>query len=204
MPQMKDSMQFQTVQNEKGEVNAQLEGPKLAFRSLLDSGATFPTLHTEDFLRLSIYPTQYACQSVNAMKTAAGVVNARVYELFVCVLDNNGGHLVHLDDPVFPIGPTYLGSLCPVVESVVPLQMDENGIEKDCRLSGLLPFLAYYVSRIPTKNFLRFGEDRNDVLGHHRIPGQKKWDISFGHILSRNLLVPEDRFDNPRTTFWHR
>ena len=204
MPQLQHATEWPSAKDRHGNVNTQTEGPKLAFRSLLDSGATFPTLHTEDLLKVGVDKQQYACQSVTALSTAAGIVKTRIFELYVCVLDHKGLQLVDESDPVFPIAPKYLGSLCPVVESAVALQIDANGVETDVRLSGLLPFVACYVTCAPTRNILWLGEDRNDVLGQHRMPGQKKWDISFGHKFSNGLNIPEDRYDNPLTTFEHR
>lgn len=71
------------------------------------------------------------------------------------------------------------------------------------RLSGMIPFLACYISSVPTRNLLLLGEDRNDVVGAHKTPGQRKWDISNSHAL------PEDynewhNYDNPRITYSHR
>jgi hypothetical protein len=69
-------------------------GPRLSFRCLLDSGATLPSLHTLDLYNLGIKPVQYEAQSVIRMVTANGGKVVRVFELFVCVLDEDGKQLV--------------------------------------------------------------------------------------------------------------
>ncbi|KAL0935008.1 uncharacterized protein CTRU02_209599 [Colletotrichum truncatum] len=43
------------------------------------------------------------------------------------------------------------------------------------RLSGLLPFKCCYVQSTPGLKAIWLGEDRRDVLGAHRMPGQMRW-----------------------------
>lgn len=43
------------------------------------------------------------------------------------------------------------------------------------RLSGLLPVKCCYVQATPSLRALWLGEDRRDVLGAHRMPGQMRW-----------------------------
>lgn len=64
-----------------------------------------------------------------------------------------------------------------------------------------MPFVACYVSSTPGRNTLFLGEDRNDVLGSHRMPGQKKWAIEVPPI---DPALPDDRYGNPHITFRHR
>lgn len=187
--------------NDPTRVDCQNDGPRLAFRSLLDSGATFPSLHTEDLISLGIDGQMYGAQCVDLMNTAAGPARARVFEMFVCVLDNDGRQLIDPNNAVYPLSHAYLGGLCPVVENIVPLKHDANGLQIAQRLSGMLPFVACYVSSAPTRDFLFLGEDRNDVLGSHRMPGQKKWSIEIGPIPAG---LPFDRYGNPKVTFNHR
>jgi hypothetical protein len=65
----------------------------------------------------------------------------------------------------------------------------------------MLPFVACYVASAPTRNVLYLGEDRNDVLGWHRMPGQKKWCIEKNPT---EQGLPFNRYDNPHITFRHR
>lgn len=186
-----------------GRVFCQEAGPKQAFRSLLDSGATYPSLYTADFQKLLIDEQNYACQSVASCNTANGTVNARLFELFVCVLDNEQKQLVDENHSAWPYHAKYLGGLCPVVEVSVAPSYDEQGREQTLRLSGMLPFVACYLSSTPTRSTLFLGEDRKDVLGSHRVPGQRKWDIA----MPAGPPIPSitwERYQDPKTTFSHR
>ncbi|KUJ23871.1 uncharacterized protein LY89DRAFT_726923 [Mollisia scopiformis] len=182
-------------------VDCQQDGPRLCYRSMMDSGATFPTLHNEDLVALGISSQDYGAQSMAMVQTAAGPSYTRMWELFVCVLDENGKQLVNAFDAVYPLSHHYLGGLCPVMNSLTNLQYDEQGIEIPARLSGMVPFTACYVSSTPTRNYMFLGEDRNDVLGSHRMPGQKKWAIEMDAI---EPGMPFDRYGNPKTSFNHR
>ncbi|KAL2060650.1 hypothetical protein VTL71DRAFT_9291 [Oculimacula yallundae] len=196
-----NSEQYQRHPTDPTLVNCQSDGPRLSYRSMLDSGATFPSLHEEDFDDLNINTAFYAAQSVSEILTANGVVSSRVFELFVCVLDNEGKQLVDQNNAVYPLSHKYLGGLCPVVQCITPLRISPTGIPIASRLSGILPFVASYVSSTPTRNILYLGEDRNSVLGSHRMPGQRKWSIELGPIIPG---IPFDRYGDPKIRFSHR
>jgi hypothetical protein len=104
-----------------GKVDCGSAGPKLAFKLMLGSGATYPTLHQEDLVNWGVDPTWYAAQTVQSFDSANGSVTSRIYELYVCVLDDNAKHLVDPNDAVWPFNHKYLGSLCPVAQSPQPL-----------------------------------------------------------------------------------
>ncbi|KAK2749023.1 hypothetical protein CKAH01_06520 [Colletotrichum kahawae] len=53
--------------------------------------------------------------------------------------------------------------------------IDEAGGRDYGRLSGLLPVKCCYVQATPSLGALWLGEDRRDVLGAHRMPGQMRW-----------------------------
>ena len=186
-------------------MNCQDAGPRHAFRSLLDSGATYPSLYRADLQKLAIDENMYACQAVQEMSTANGRVTSRIFELFVCVLDNDNKQLVKADDPSVPYAANYLGGLCPVVENNRIMNFDVHGRETGVRLSGMLAFVACYVSSAPSMDMLFLGEDRNDVLGTYRIPGARRWHID----LTPDQRPREDaeetfrRWGNPRIAFLH-
>jgi hypothetical protein len=136
------------------------------------------------------------------MVTANGEKVVRVFELFVCVLDKDGKQLVDKNDPVYPHAPYYLGSMCPVAEIEGEVQYDEQGRQICLRLSGMLPFAACYVASAPTRDGIHLGEDRNDVLGSHKMPGQKKWSLEEPTLPSEDL--PDDHYGRPKITFSHR
>jgi hypothetical protein len=187
-----------------GSVYCQESGPKQAFRSILDSGATFPSLYKADFAKLMIDEQNYAAQSVEVLNTANGVIYGRLYELFVSVLDEQQRQLVDENHCAHPYHAKYLGGLCPVVEAQGSLEYDAEGREVSTRLSGLVPFLACYVSSAPTRNTLFLGEDRKDVLGSHRVPGGRKWDIHLptGPPPGNDEVLL--KYGDPKTTFSHR
>ena len=186
-----------------GRVWCQEAGPKQVFRSLLDSGATYPSLYKGDFHKLMIDEQNYAAQSVDMLGTANGTVISRVFELFVCVLDEQQKQLVDENHCAWPYHAKYLGGLCPVTELPGSIAYDPQGREITLRLSGLLPFVACYFSSTPTRNTIFLGEDRKDVLGSHRMPGQRKWDISIPPPppMSNDVWA---KYGDPKTTFSHR
>jgi hypothetical protein len=49
------------------------------------------------------------------------------------------------------------------------------------------------------------GENRNDVLGDHRMHANKKWDISIPyHVEGEESQMPDEHYGNPKITFVHR
>jgi hypothetical protein len=188
---------------EDGMVACQKEGPRLCYNSLLDSGATFPSLHTQDFIDLGINPMFYSAQTLETSQTANGLIVSRSYEMYVTVMDDSGYDLVDPKDPVWPMAAKSLGGLCPVVECVDMPTKTPEGLDINHRLSGMLPFLACYISSVPTRNMIFLGEDRNDVLGAYRTMGQKRWDISFPHEVPGPRAAKLRLWGNPYLTFKH-
>ncbi|KAI9743614.1 MAG: hypothetical protein M1818_002930 [Claussenomyces sp. TS43310] len=196
----------QWLASHDGRVYCQQEGPRLVFASLLDSGATFPSLHPADFPLLGIDPALYSAQSIEECITANGNAYMKCFEMYVTVVDEECKDLVDPDDAVWPYHGKYIGGLCPVLQVVglehgAPAQTAE-GFEYNHRLSGLLPFVACYTSLCPTINTVFLGEDRKDVLGAQRMPGQRRWDISMPSTepLSRQI---RNKFGDPKVRFIH-
>ncbi|KAF6827924.1 hypothetical protein CPLU01_08850 [Colletotrichum plurivorum] len=50
------------------------------------------------------------------------------------------------------------------------------------RLSGLLPFKCCYLQSTPGLRTMWLGEDRRDVLGAHKMPGQMRWEPGSGRV----------------------
>ncbi|KAF4627604.1 hypothetical protein G7Y89_g10552 [Cudoniella acicularis] len=214
LPQSKDmktpNSSSSIASDDDGAVNCQNGGPKISFRCLFDSGATYPSLHGRDLGRLGIPKNVYGAQSVVSIKTTGGKLRSRIYEMFVCVLDDIGykkdgkihyKKLVDSTYPMLPESPHYLGSLCLVVENETPISIDHNGHEVTSRLSGLLPFMACYVSSTPGNDTLFLGESRNDVLGSHRMPAHKKWDITDSNKPKPTPILHFHKYGNPTVTF---
>jgi len=193
-----------TLHKTKWVYHCQDVGPKIAFRSILDSGATYPTLFKDDISKLGINETFYGCQSVGRAITANGIVMNRIYELFVCILDKHNRQLVDPNDPVWPYFGKYLGGLCPVVEKIEPILYDENDIEINTRLSGMMPFLACYVSCTPTVDKMFLGEDRKDMTGIVRMPGQRRWAIDLPSMREPGESDKVDNLGIPKVKFTHR
>lgn len=185
------------------------EGPRCCFLMLLDSGASMSTLYEDDLVPLGIDPRNYPSQTEMRIQTANGTVRAPVYELRVDVCKHNGESLVGDNETaVWPAERHELGGICTVAvfPGTVPkagtddngplerqdeqaseelLARREFGEKHQPRLSGLLPFQVCYLAGAPGSR-LWFGEDRCDVLGADRMPGQRRNElhkrIRYGEI----------------------
>ncbi|KAI9780160.1 MAG: hypothetical protein M1839_006997 [Geoglossum umbratile] len=201
-PEMEPGMPLAPLVTEEGKVYVGGTGPKLRFRSLLDSGATYPSLFQEDLEGLGIDTTSYAAQSIVSLATGKGLLSSRTYELFVEVLKEDGFSLA---DPLLnPHLPSYIGSPCPVVmiPGVFSGGIDENGYTVPDRVSGILPLLAPYVTSVPGRNALLMGETRNDVVGAPKFPPERRWAVVHPQRLTHDVTSWE-RFDDPLITFSH-
>lgn len=181
-------------------------GPRLIFRTILDSGAGYPSLYEQDLWALGIVPDYYGAQSVVRIVTANGMADRRVYEMHVEIAGNQGTVMVDPKNPVNPACPRYIGGLCPVglydVGGMTGPGVDANGYEENHRLSGLLPFLAAYTSSTPGNNMILFGENRNDVVGAHKFPAARRW-LMYTHQ-EMDDIAHWDQFRDPMITFSHR
>ncbi|KAF7548357.1 hypothetical protein G7046_g8706 [Stylonectria norvegica] len=179
------------------------EGPRCFFLMHLDSGASCPCLYGTDLDIIGIDTRQYPPQTEMPMSTANGLVNAPMFEMRVDVCRHNGESLVG-DDPVWPQERHELGGIFPVAVMPTSTQppkgdsgpLDDKLIEErrrggedvsekglatrkkksmETRLSGLLPFQVCYTACAPGMD-MWFGEDRRDVLGADRMPGQRRYE----------------------------
>ncbi|KAI0178535.1 hypothetical protein GGR52DRAFT_578828 [Hypoxylon sp. FL1284] len=140
------------------------------FRTLLDSGSTFPILSSADFGRLDIDLRWHPAQGITRLSTLDSVQGYRFFELTVSVRDYDGETIVgEGDQAVWPSELKILGGLYPVC------LRPGKGSSAD-RLSGMLPFEACYMSSAPTMMSLWVGEDRRDVLGASRMPAHMRYD----------------------------
>jgi hypothetical protein len=73
----------------EGRLDCGSPGSKQAFKSMLDSETTYPTLHLEDLFNLGVDMAWYDAQIVQTMDCATGPITSRICELHVCVLDND-------------------------------------------------------------------------------------------------------------------
>jgi hypothetical protein len=173
--------------------------PRLCFSMMLDTGATHPCLYETDLAALGIRFEEYPAASVTMTQTANGSMKCNVYELHVAMCDTQtGSSLVDSGDPVWPSRPHILGGITQVLalrgnRKVRPRhvgELDQNGEVKEFlydawkeslsssmgRLSGLFPIQCCYVQSTPGLQAVWFGEDRRDVLGTQRMPGQRRFE----------------------------
>ena len=80
-------------------------GPRIYWDMLLDTGATLPCLYEGDMAKLQINRDTYAAQSSRTISTADSVVQARVYELDVCIRTGEGGPMPVGVPPALPPTP---------------------------------------------------------------------------------------------------
>ena len=172
--------------------------PRLAFRMILDSGASYPCLFEGDFKMLGVDTKTYAAASCHRVSIAnGGKLNSFIYELYVTVCDTlTARPLVDPNHPVWPQRRPELGGIQRVVmfskgqDSLGQVaDLHPNGsvkklyrnwaerAEDSCgRLSGMLPFQCCYIQSSPGLSGIWLGEDRKDVLGAQRMPGQMRYE----------------------------
>jgi hypothetical protein len=143
------------------------------FKTLLDSGASFPILLQSDFARLNIDLANYAAQGAMDLQIVGGEKMLKFYEMFVSVCSSDGHSIVGAgNDAVWPGERRALGGFFPV------LAMDDppNASSYFHRLSGIVPFDVCYMSLAPGTGKIWMGEDRRDVLGTSRLPAHRRFD----------------------------
>ncbi|KAM0430511.1 hypothetical protein ACHAPT_005860 [Fusarium lateritium] len=211
--------------------------PRCFFLMQLDSGATNPCLYNTDLDIIGIDRKLYPPQTSIYVNTANSDARASVYEMRVDVCRHDGQSLVG-DNPVWPEERRELGGIVPVMVLVDGLDNDAGPLDhveiklrrdrgedvseaalavrkknpKDARLSGMLPFQVCYFAGAPGMD-IWFGEDRRDVLGADRMPGQRRWErhkvkqlvrgsqlepieerpvVSFDHKMDHKRIVDSD------------
>lgn len=158
--------------------------PTLYFNMHLDSGASKPTLYADDFKSLGIDVKRYAGQTTTWASTIFGKAHLKMFEIDVGIYRPNTGHgrgsatsLVPASPPdrVWPGEPDAVGSTLPVMMLPGSAPSTSALASHSNRLSGMLPFYAAYLSSAPGTYTLWLGEDRRDVLGASRMPGQMRY-----------------------------
>lgn len=176
--------------------NPDPDGPRIFFEMLLDSGATLPCIYEADLAKLQIDPKNYAAQGARLIATAENVSRMKMYELDVGVYSADGSSLVTSDRPIWPSEPDVLGGIVPVVALAGTAHSDSSPNSAPDRLSGLLPFHVCYWSSAPGNFKMWLGEDRREVLGAGRLPGQMRlaaWKVpgNCPDWLDQELRTPE-------------
>lgn len=163
------------------------------FRTLLDSGATFPVLLDKDLRKMGVDLRWHPAQGITNLATLNAVEGYRFYEMTVSARDNDGSTIVGEGElAVWPDELRILGGLYPVCVNPAPTTRKATSAD---RLSGLIPFEACYMSSAPTMRRIWIGEDRRDVLGSSRMPPHMRYDS--GKML--NVLIPDATLETIRS-----
>lgn len=193
---------FQT--DASGQVNCGEGGQYYEATSLLDSGASLASLYTTDLKEMGIVKKYYSAQGFCHFNMANGAkLKSRVYEVYVEVNGNEGTPIIDPQNPIVP-NRRVVGGIFPVTE--IPETIDDPysdasyGINN--RLSGIMPFLSSYVSFVPGSNVMLLGENRNDIIGHYKMPPFKVWD--FYGSQKPEIVAHFNYMENPILHFEHR
>lgn len=193
--------------------------PHVYFDLLLDSGATFPLIYKQDLRAMGIDAESYPAQTIVDIASVDSSFVTRLYELRVDIPSSNGRSLVDSRRPVYHNERPELGAVVPV--AILPPQSphvpppgspvrlrETSEVQRPrskrpgLRLSGMLPFTACYVSVAPGSKTIWLGEDRRDVLGAFRFPGQRRLFTADGGKKERELR--EMAMGPPAVRFEHK
>ena len=196
-----ESSAFQT--DARGQVNCGEGGPIYSMSSMLDSGASLASLYSSDLKELGIVKKYYSAQSLGGFNLSNGqYMKQKIFEIYVEIDGNEGNPIVDPNDPIVA-NRRAIGGVFPVME--IPQRIKnpfdpESYIIND-RLSGIMPFLSSYVSIVPGSNIMLLGENRNDIIGHYKMPPFQVWDF-YGSSASQ--INPEFSYiENPNLYFEH-
>ncbi|KAI2625961.1 hypothetical protein GGS26DRAFT_592740 [Hypomontagnella submonticulosa] len=160
------------------------------FKTLMDSGATFPSLVSHDLKRLKVDFRYYSAQGVIGIQTVSNYVKYRFIEMYVSPCSENGETLVgDGDHAVWPNEPRHVGMFAPVWINEIP----KESVGFIHRLSGMVPFDVCYMSSAPTMRKFWLGEDRRDVLGTKRMPAHLRYDSTKVLQLTSHQRIEELR-----------
>lgn len=170
---------------------------------MLDSGASCASLSTSDLKELGIIKKNYSAQCYASFNLANGAyMKHRVFEMYVEVDGNEGTPIIDPNNPMVLIRRV-IGGIYPVLEIQERIKDPFNAESYIVinRLSGIVPFLSSYISMVPGNNIMLLGENRNDALGHYKMPRFQVWDF-YGSQAS--YIKPDSSFlDNPILHFHH-
>ncbi|KAI3399792.1 hypothetical protein diail_5588 [Diaporthe ilicicola] len=164
------------------------------FEMLLDSGCESPILYHSDLVALGFTRLDMNAATVATIHGANGRTSRlKIFELLGGVqLDEDGLH----DHDLFPTCIIKLDSRL----------KPPSGYSGE-RLSGIFPFLAYYMCFAPGMDRLHMGDERRDILGMQRIPGGLKYDPFLKPRLGelRETLLKKLEVKNPtKIVFEHQ
>lgn len=166
------------------------DGPAIFFDMLLDSGAELPLLLHEDFDLLGFTKQDMNAASVLELNTAAGMVStALCFELLVGLELGNSRAEYWQDYAEYSQArffPTRVVKLAPNIKAPA------YGAFSGDRLSGMLPFLAYYLASAPGNSQIWLGEKRAEVLRAENMPAGLRYGPPGGPF-SDSRVAGRDR-----------
>lgn len=164
------------------------------FEMLLDSGCETPILFHADLVSLGFTRVDMNAASVSIVHGANGRKSTlKIFELL-------GGVKLSEDD-------SYDHDLFPTTVIKLDSRLRPPAGYSGERLSGVLPFLAYYMSFAPGMDKAHLGNERGDVLGMQRIPGGLRYDPFLKPQLGepRETLLEKLQARNPsKIVFEHQ
>ncbi|KAF3762230.1 hypothetical protein M406DRAFT_72249 [Cryphonectria parasitica EP155] len=159
--------------------HAEGDHPIIVFDTLLDSGAELPVLLHDDFKLLGFNEDEMiAATVVDICSVAAKTSTGYCFELL-------GGLDLHASSPssftttTKPPAPwSAAAHFHPTRVLKLPsdIKPPPYGAFTSERLSGMLPFLAYYLASAPGTGQMALGQERHDVLGSRNMPGAMRYD----------------------------
>lgn len=193
---------FQT--DASGRVNCGEGGPIYEMSSMLDSGASCASLYSSDLKELGIVKKHYSAQSHGSFSLSNGaLMKQKIFELYIEVGGNEGTPIIDPHNPIVP-GRQVIGGIFPAVEIPEKIKnpYDEESYITNHRLSGIMPYLSSYVSIVPGSNIILLGENRNDVIGHYKMPPFQVWDFFGSQVAQISPLF--NYIENPVLHFQHQ
>lgn len=149
-------------------------GNVVYFDMLLDSGSEMPLLLHEDLLTLGLTRDDMNGATIIELNTAGGGQSrAMCFDLLAGVDLNHGSPESPPDDGYQPekhFFPTR------VIKLSSRIKAPPDGAYSGERLSGMLPFLACYISSAPGQEEMWIGDERADVLGMQKLPPGLRYD----------------------------
>lgn len=162
------------------------------FDMLLDSGAELPILLHSDFELLGYSKQDMNAASVIELSAAAGQSStALCFELQVGLELHGSPHESWEEVSAYSEAhffPSRVIKLPPTVDA------PEHGAYTSERLSGMVPFLAYYMASAPGNGRLCLGEKRAEVLGIDNLPAGLKYDPA-NNLLSASGVKRQQQID---------
>lgn len=149
--------------------------PTMFFDMLLDSGAELPILLHDDFALLGYTKHDMNAASVVELNAAAGQTShALCFELRVGLeLERSRPSESWIDQVAYSEARFFP---CRVIKLPPIVKTPAYGAFSGDRLSGMLPFLAYYVASAPGNSKMCLGEKRAEVLGTQNMPAGLEYD----------------------------